>query len=315
VSTLSASGQPGAKEVFPSRSLVAAMAIFPVAALLIFASQAAGVSRWQTLATGAAVCLAAAALGAVLGFLFGIPKALTGAPGPSNQPQSTPNGGGQTAGIDAAAKYGGNTNLEEISDWLTKILVGAGLVELSTLVHGIGQLAGSMGTQLGGQAGSAALGISLAIYSAVSGFLLCYVRTRLSLPSMLRDAESLEVAHMALDKSMASANESEAQDLTDADALSRVQRWLNAPGTATSEGEDPEATRKSLAQALTLASNQTLTQIASLLANHITTSGVSDPAAELAGMLRQAADGRGERTARIINVPAAPDPALSNQSE
>jgi hypothetical protein len=304
------SGHSDAKQVFPSGTVVATMAIFPAVALVIFAAQAPGASRWQIFATGGAICLASAALGAILGFLFGIPKALTGASAPA--PQSTrvqgTSSGGPISGNDFAARYGGNTNLEEISDWLTKILVGAGLVELSALVRGVGQLAGSLGTQLGGDPGSAALAISVAIYSAISGFLLCYVRTRLSLPSMLREAESLELAHKALDKSMASANESEAQDLTDADAFSQVQRWLNAPVPSNfGRADDPEATRKSLAQALGLASNQTLTQIASMLANQTAISGPSEPVVQLGQMVREAAAGRGDRTARIINAPMEPE--------
>jgi hypothetical protein len=49
--------------------------------------------------------------GAFLGFLFGIPRSFSNA-------DSRESGGSQP-----------NTNLEQISDWLTKVLVGAGLAE------------------------------------------------------------------------------------------------------------------------------------------------------------------------------------------
>jgi hypothetical protein len=64
------------------------------------------------LGAGVAIAIASAATGYLLGFLFGISRSLQGGDSSESNSQSFP----------------GNTNLEQISDWLTKILVGVGLV-------------------------------------------------------------------------------------------------------------------------------------------------------------------------------------------
>ncbi len=53
-------------------------------------------------------------IGTIMGFIFGFPKA-------------------RTKGMSASG-YGDNTNLEEVSDWLTKIIVGIGISQFTKLV-------------------------------------------------------------------------------------------------------------------------------------------------------------------------------------
>ncbi|MFK3778684.1 hypothetical protein [Agrobacterium sp. NPDC089420] len=75
------------------------------------------------------VAVAAASLGGVLGFLFGIPRLL--------QKYST---GGEDAALEPRPKrdtdpfFMTNTSLEEVSDWLTKIIIGIGLVQFNTII-------------------------------------------------------------------------------------------------------------------------------------------------------------------------------------
>lgn len=66
----------------------------------------------------AIACLLA---GGALGFLFGIPKSVQGA--------SVATAEGKTRAQPAYAQRV-NTSLEEVSDWLTKLLLGIGLVQL-----------------------------------------------------------------------------------------------------------------------------------------------------------------------------------------
>jgi hypothetical protein len=75
--------------------------------------------------------LACMASGALVGFLFGIPRVLQGDnPAPANTtPGSPPN---QPPAPQTYSQRV-NTNLEQISDWLTKIIVGLGLVELRNI--------------------------------------------------------------------------------------------------------------------------------------------------------------------------------------
>src|SRR5215831_2761083 len=71
-----------------------------------------------------ALGIGAVVLGALLGFVFGIPRTLQHDIAPS------PNPG--IAEQDQIA-YQINTNLEQISDWLTKIIIGVGLIELGNI--------------------------------------------------------------------------------------------------------------------------------------------------------------------------------------
>jgi hypothetical protein len=117
-------------------------------------------------AVGLAAGSAALASGALLGFLFGVPKAL-------EQPKST--------GLLAT-----NTNLDQITEWLTKILVGLGLVQLGKVSHGVSRLASSLEPGLGGTPGAKAFATALLIYSAVDGFLIGYLWARIVLSERFR---------------------------------------------------------------------------------------------------------------------------------
>jgi Putative Ig domain len=77
---------------------------------------------WKYLAVGLLTAIAALVAGCLIGFMFGIPKV---AAGNAQQP---------------AAGYLPNTNLPEVSDWLTKLLLGAGLVQLTHLGPPVGRL-------------------------------------------------------------------------------------------------------------------------------------------------------------------------------
>src|SRR5215467_1406061 len=88
------------------------------------------------LSNSALLGAAFASIGALLGFIFGIPRSpkVQAATQGATQPPSTPSGSStSTAAQPDDNRFTPNTNLEEISDWLTKILVGAGLVQLAVL--------------------------------------------------------------------------------------------------------------------------------------------------------------------------------------
>ena len=84
--------------------------------------------------------------------------------------------------------YQGNTNLEQISDWLTKILVGAGLVELGNLGNSFQGLTSKLaaGGCLG-NCGQLVAGSVIILY-AIAGFGLAYLYARIYLALELRDA-------------------------------------------------------------------------------------------------------------------------------
>jgi hypothetical protein len=80
-----------------------------------------------------------------------------------------------------------NTNLEQISDWLTKIIVGVALVEIKTLVEQMQKAAEFIAQSLGGTS-AASFSFALMLYFIVSGLLGSYLLTRLFLQNALADA-------------------------------------------------------------------------------------------------------------------------------
>ena len=127
-------------------------------------------SGLQILAVSAGIALAALMVGGLLGFLFSIPRS-----GAQNQNTAYPD----------------NSNLVDISDWLTKILVGAGLVTLTKIPPKLGLLANWLGKNgFHNENDGPVFALALLIFFAVCGFLWVYVWTRLNFSRDLTDARS-----------------------------------------------------------------------------------------------------------------------------
>jgi hypothetical protein len=121
--------------------------------------------------TAVMVAIASAAIGAFLGFLFGIPRTYQNI---------------ENSEVSAQRLYGANTNLEGISDWLTKILVGVSLtqlVNLSTYIYNLGQF---LKPSLGGDDKAAIIGSITVIYFISISFLFSYLLTRLRMEEALQ---------------------------------------------------------------------------------------------------------------------------------
>jgi hypothetical protein len=114
-----------------------------IAAVLVYSFSQGVFTRAYFSALGVGILSGGAALmvGALLGFLFGVPRTLQGERPPDVLEE--PGEGGRPA------EYRVNTNLEQISDWLTKILVGVGLVQLGSIIDAFGDLADSVGPAMG----------------------------------------------------------------------------------------------------------------------------------------------------------------------
>jgi hypothetical protein len=168
-------------------------------------------------------CLAS---GGAVGFLFGIPKILQGG-GPVNN-------GTDGTSPDTAVFYRQqvNTNLEEISDWLTKIIVGLGLIQLgnipSALSAAASQLAGSMTTPPNNQA----FALALIVYFLVVGFLFGYLSTRLFLAGAFSRADRDATALLAIGARLDSVEKNQ-----DAFTTSLVPAPLPAPVLAADQGD------------------------------------------------------------------------------
>jgi hypothetical protein len=119
--------------------------------------------------------------GGLLGFIFGVPKSLAD--------------GSQTAGGAPANASQTNTNLEQISDWLTKILVGAGLTSVTALPGFAAKVADYLdGHGYQGLPGEGTLAVFVMIYFATVGFTWGYIETRTTLTRLFNDgAASVEM--------------------------------------------------------------------------------------------------------------------------
>jgi hypothetical protein len=148
--------------------------------------------------------LASAMVGALLGFLFGVPRRISDAP---NQPAPPPAGatGSGSAGaattaaaappsaaaVAAARGWQSSTNLTQISDWLTKIIVGVGLVESHSIYAGMLSASETISTRMfAGAVGSSLVIPAVIIGSAIIGFLYAYLLTQLFLAELMVATDS-----------------------------------------------------------------------------------------------------------------------------
>jgi hypothetical protein len=156
-------GTSGGMRAWESRWVWAVIVLcaIGVGSTLIYTVQVPSGVRWSVFGTALALSAAAFLAGALPGFLFGIPHMVQGA-----------------ASSTSDAQYQGNTNLEQVSDWLTKIIVGVGLVQIGRVLPALGRLGSSLRAPLGGQASSAAFGLGTAISYALLGFFFVYLWSR-----------------------------------------------------------------------------------------------------------------------------------------
>ncbi|MBL7911967.1 MAG: hypothetical protein JNJ41_12990 [Bacteroidia bacterium] len=148
------------------------MALTLLVSIIIFAFTGQDIYQGFTFfLDGLGITLSFVFIGGIIGFIFGIPKSLQNA---------NPNG-------DSSAKFVTNTSLEQISDWLTKIIVGVGLIEIREVFSLIKKLYYFFCNNVSCNNHCHEWGIyltSLAIISILLGFLAFYVYTRVNLSSM-----------------------------------------------------------------------------------------------------------------------------------
>ncbi|MER8102388.1 hypothetical protein [Kitasatospora sp. NPDC094016] len=149
---------------------------------------------WQAFGGGLVAAGASTVLGGALGFLFGVPRVRSG----SGEPQGS---------------YAPNTNLEQVSDWLTKVLLGVGLTQLGSLGERLHQLGTALAPALGGEDAAVPFAAALVLYFVVFGFLAGWLVTRLALPQVLTDADQ------ALDLFLAGQDRDRRGDKVGADDL------------------------------------------------------------------------------------------------
>jgi hypothetical protein len=146
----------------------------------------------QFVTVGLLVAGASLGCGALFGFLFGIPRMV--ALGKARE----------TIPADDVDSWKPSTNLAEISDWLTKLLLGAGLVQLTNLGGPAGALIRSIARGLDNPSSTSSSGPAMVaagtivVLFTILGFVMGYVLTTLwysnALASLFRDALAEEAA-------------------------------------------------------------------------------------------------------------------------
>jgi CheY-like chemotaxis protein len=150
-------------------------------------------------ATAVLWALASAVCGGVVGFLFGIPRVLQQDLAPEPRPAGTPTEATDRAGNRYRLQV--NTNLEQISDWLTKIIVGVGLIELSRVPELLGKASKFIGDGFTSAPGATLAAESFAaaiiVYFSVSGFFGGYLLTRVYLSGAFKRADEGVLVNVA----------------------------------------------------------------------------------------------------------------------
>jgi ABC-type thiamin/hydroxymethylpyrimidine transport system permease subunit len=135
-----------------------------------------GTTPLTTFGIASLIAGCATSCGCLIGFIFGIPKLLTN----------------NNTGIKSDKKYIGNDNLVQISDWLTKIIVGVGLTNLNKIPSYLKTLGSYLGEALGIDRCGEVVSVSISVYFLICGFLISYLWTRLTFGKMLEDSEQLK---------------------------------------------------------------------------------------------------------------------------
>ncbi len=198
--------------------------------IILYALQADGFAKRASI-FGVAALMGGGffSFGIFLGFLFGIPRTRTavktpeagtpqagtpqaGAPQAGAPQAGTPQTGAPQTGVPQAGPpqtgppqtgtpqtgaattslFGVNTNLEQVSDWLTKIVVGVTLTQLNTIPDRLKGYAKSFASNLGGFPNAEAFAVGLLIYYLTVGFMGGYLLTRLYLKKEFEKAEKPE---------------------------------------------------------------------------------------------------------------------------
>lgn len=150
-----------------------------IAVVAGFAAVHSGQNEHPAAIAGVGVLAAGAAwmAGILLGFIFGLPQAAKG-----DTHRTSP----EIESNHAAAHAQGPTNLEQIADWLTKLLLGAGLTQITKIPGKLDSLASYIGKGMGDGEIYKLLALAICIFFFSCGFLFGYLWGRLFMPHAFR---------------------------------------------------------------------------------------------------------------------------------
>lgn len=125
--------------------------------------------------TGACIFIGGASfgIGGLSGFLFGVPKILNS----------------DTNNHDRKPSVTQNDNLVQISDWLTKIIVGVGLTQLNNIPEFLARVGKYFSIIFQNKESGEKIAIAVILYFLIIGFLSVYLWTRLHFIGMVKKVE------------------------------------------------------------------------------------------------------------------------------
>jgi hypothetical protein len=129
----------------------------------------------ETFGTGLFVAGASTLFGSSIGFLFGVPH--------QARRKGSP---------DIGAPVSPNTNLEHVSDWLTKVLIGASVTQLDTIVAFYRDLATAVGPAFADSDLGAVIGGALVLHYFVMGLFQGFLIASLWMPGAFARAHHLQ---------------------------------------------------------------------------------------------------------------------------
>jgi tetratricopeptide (TPR) repeat protein len=152
--------------------------------------------------------VAGAVVGGLLGFLFGIPRLLQANNGVPPNASAAPRAGSVPAAPTPATAtsspssraFAGNSNLEEISDWLTKIIVGVSLVQAGTIYTKVLELAKWFKDAIPQSQGADIMFVLVLISALIGGFLFLYLETRTRVMWLFTNTEAAITPERILDE-------------------------------------------------------------------------------------------------------------------
>jgi hypothetical protein len=198
--------------------LCLASLVGPLFGLIALAIRMAKVGYGAQAALGCGMAaLASSAVGGVMGFVFGHPResdSIDAGGDGADDNDGVEDDVRRSGGASRKPRFAANGSMQQIADWLPKLIIGAGLVGLKDLTGWLGRVGGSIGASLAIDADAGrVIGASAVVYFAAIGFLAVYVHTRTIIAVMLaRSADAIAAA----EKAVQAATQRVAQGVSDA---------------------------------------------------------------------------------------------------
>ena len=154
-----------------------------------------GDSAGALIVVGSGFFLAGAStlVGSAIGFLFGVPRRS------DNRPEE-----GLRTRAQRESEYRPNTNLEQISDWLTKMIVGIGLTQFPEAIALLKSFGVTAGPAFGKSPFGEIIAISLVVHYLLVGFFQGFLLAYLWLPGAFARAIGIRQKGLSGDSSTGS---------------------------------------------------------------------------------------------------------------